>query len=250
MAFPAPSTRAGRFLSEGLSLDLTQTRGRHRVGGGPQASRETQGQPGPSLSRGSCPGRQRPEVAREAESSCKLSPTRHPACTGRGLGQGLCRGRGICICPSLPGLSRGQKTVGPGTEAWGLACALPGVASPPKQVSACELSPVPSGSGPGPSCRTGGGGGWKRSRRQNLGHPPNNGSGCRGPRAPPPFSGAPPEHSPRWPQPLSHKASLHRRTSTPRIHLLTVCPPSSSCSGPGRLSGREPQAGSRQTARQ
>ena len=107
---PPPRTRAGRFLSEGLSLDLTQTQGRHRVGRGPQAGRETQGQPGPSLSRGFCPGRQRPEVAQEAESSCKLSPTRHPACTGRGGGAlPLCRGRGACVCPSLPGLRRGRR---------------------------------------------------------------------------------------------------------------------------------------------
>lgn len=246
MAFPAPSTRAGRFLSEGLSLDLTQTRERHRVGGGPQASRESQGQPGPSLSRGSRPGRQRPEAAREAESSCKLSPTRHPACTGRG-GASVGGGAYAYVPPSQASAGdRRRWAQGQRPGGWRALCQ----AWPLPQSKCSRVNSVLSRVAPALDPVVGQGveaaGNGAEGRTWDV--PPTTAAGAGGPRAPPPFSGAPPEHSPRWPQPLSHKASLHRRTSTPRIHSLTVCPPSSSCSGPGRLIGRDPQAGSRQTA--
>ena len=92
------------------------------------------GQLGPSLRRGFCPRRPGAEVA---ESSCKFSPARQQRA---GAGAAPVRGGQVGgRCPSLPGLSMGQKTsaspwsvcfgVEPGvprTEGWELALALPG----------------------------------------------------------------------------------------------------------------------------
>ncbi|KAJ8795603.1 hypothetical protein J1605_002365 [Eschrichtius robustus] len=83
---------------------------------------------------------------------------------------------------------------------------------------------------------------------QNAGRPPGSASGCGWPLGTSSLRWCPAQTEPMLAAAPQSQASPHRRTSTPRTHLLTVYPPSSSCPEPGRLSGREPQAGSRQTA--